>query len=387
MRRPSVVVLGMLTKMPVAGVVWQTIHYLLGFERLGYESWYVEAHGVNPAMFQRHEGDPGSESAANFIATTLARFGLGGRWAYQALHADGRVWGMSEADLQRLYRSADLIVNLHGGTPPRSEHAAHDRLVYLETDPGALQIELYDGRADTFDYLEPHSFFFTFGESYGSPGCELPVTDRFEFRPTRQPVVLALWDGLGPPGTAFTTVANWRQRGRGVRFNGEEYRWSKDLEFRRFLGLPARTKETFELALSNHRPADEERLAKRGWRVRTAAETCPDPEGYRAYIAASMAEFTVAKDRNVRLRTGWFSDRSATYLAAGRPVIAQDTAFGDHLPVGEGLLPFNSFDEAVAAVEAVAADPGRHGRAATDIAREYFDSDAVLGRLLTEVGL
>jgi hypothetical protein len=63
-----------------------------------------------------------------------------------------------------------------------------------------------------------------------------------------------------------------------------------------------------------------------------------EPEPYAQYITQSRGEFTVAKDQNVRLRSGWFSDRSATYLASGRPVITQDTGFGNILPTGRGLF-------------------------------------------------
>ena len=127
----------------------------------------------------------------------MERFGLGGRWAYQALHDDGRLYGMSERELRRLYASAELIVNLHGGTEPRPEHYETGRLVYLETDPVQLQVELHEERQYTLDFLEPHVAFFTFGENYGQPGCGLPVSDRFAFHPTRQPVVLDFWLGGG----------------------------------------------------------------------------------------------------------------------------------------------------------------------------------------------
>jgi hypothetical protein len=148
MRRPRIVVLGMLTKMPVAGVVWQYLHYLMGFERLGYEAWYVEAHGINPSMFST-DSDPGTDRAAAFIASMMRRGGLEGRWAYHALHDDGSVHGLSDSELQDLYRSAALIINMHGGTTPRPEHVSGDRLVYLQTDPGQLQAELQVGRAET----------------------------------------------------------------------------------------------------------------------------------------------------------------------------------------------------------------------------------------------
>src|SRR5439155_25261722 len=178
------------------GVVWQTLHYLVGLERLGYEAYYVEAHGITPTQFIGHAGEDGAAGAAAFIDRVLRRFDLGDRWAFQALHADGRCYGMTAAQLGKLYAEAALLINLHGGTEPRPEHALTGRLVYLETDPVELQLELAEGRQSTIRFLEPHCAFFTFGENYGRPDCLLPVSPRFRFLPTRQPVVLDFWRRL-----------------------------------------------------------------------------------------------------------------------------------------------------------------------------------------------
>src|SRR5437867_4029126 len=211
MHRDKIVVLGMMTKMPVAGVVWQTVHYLVGLGGLGYDVYYVEAHARTPSMFMEREQDDGSGRAAAFIDRVARRFGFAGRWAYHALHDDGRCYGMSESALRRLYESAALIINLHGGTMPLPEHYATGRLVYLETDPVLLQIELHENNPETIAFLEPHCAFFTFGENYGSDDCGLPVSEGFEFKPTRQPVVMDFWEGAakGKPKGAFTTIGNW----------------------------------------------------------------------------------------------------------------------------------------------------------------------------------
>ncbi|HJS50137.1 MAG TPA: glycosyltransferase family 2 protein [Gaiellaceae bacterium] len=387
MRRPKIVLLGMMTKTPVAGVVWQTIHYLLGFQRLGFEPYYVEAHARTPAMLMRDARDDSGALAAGFIRDTLARFGLDRHWAYQALHHDGRVYGMTERELRRLHSSAELIVNLHGGTEPRPDHHETGRLVYLETDPVQLQLELAESRQETLDFLEPHVAFFTFAENYGRPGCRMPVSDRFTFHPTRQPVVIDLWLGAGSNSGTYTTVGNWRQPWRDMTYEGERYAWSKDEEFVKVLDLPARISRPLELALASTTLEDLDLLESRGWRVLPALDISTDPDAYRAYIRGSRAEFTVAKDQNVRLRTGWFSDRSATYLASGRPVVTQDTGFGDVLPTGEALFPFASTDEAIAAIEMIEADYPRARRAAFELAREHFDAGVVLGRLLETVGV
>jgi GT2 family glycosyltransferase len=388
MRRPKVVVLGMMSKMPVAGVVWQNLHYLLGFERLGCDAYYVETHARTPSMLMSDKGDDSSALAAEYIAAIMRRFGLADRWAFRALHDDGSCFGMSELELERLYASADLLLNLHGGTQPLPELAAGGRLVYLETDPVQLQLELHHGVPETLEFLEPHSAFFTFAENWAGADCGLPAQDRFPFVPTRQPVVLDLWPDRGAhPADLYTTIGNWRQEWRDVTYAGERYTWSKHHEFLHHLDLPRRSGAAFELALSSCEESDRELLRGHGWRVRDGLEVSRGIDAYRDYVGASRGEFTVAKDQNVRLRTGWFSDRSATYLASGRPVVTQDTGFGAALPTGAGLLAFDSPEGAVEAIERVDADYSIHSYAAHDLAREYFDHAVVLGALLEHLDI
>jgi GT2 family glycosyltransferase len=386
--RRQIVLLGMMTRIPVAGVIWQTLHYLIGLERLGYEAYYVETHARTPSMLMEREDDDSSAKAAAFIDGVMRRFGFGDRWAFYALHDDNRCLGMSRRELMRLYDSAHALINLHGGTEPfLPELRRNDRLVYLETDPVQLQIELEANVQHTIDFLEPHCAFFTFAENYGAPDCKLPVQDRFQLRPTRQPVVLDFWSGRAGPRESLTTVGNWRQPWRDVTWGGETLSWSKHHEFMKFIELPAHTSQPLELALSSYEAEDKRLLEGHGWQVRHALDFSTDTDAYRDYIAGSRGEFTVAKDQNVRLRTGWFSDRSATYLAAGRPVISQDTAFSNVLPTGEGLFSFSTMDEVLTAIESVNSDYQRHCRAAEEIAAEYFSHEVVLGALLEEIAV
>ncbi|UGS35715.1 glycosyltransferase [Capillimicrobium parvum] len=379
-----IVLLGMMAKTPVPGVIWQTMHYLLGLQRLGFDVHYVEAHGRTPAMLMPDPGADGPARAAALIEELMVRFGLAGRWAYQH---DGRVYGASDTQLRSLFSQAELVINLHGGTPPRPEHSAGGPLVYLETDPVETQVRLHDGDQALRDLLGAHDALFTFAENLGRPGCPLPVTAGFAFHPTRQPVVLEHWAGRGAAAPErFTTVGNWRQAWRAVEYRGERYTWTKDEQWRRFLELPRRTDQPIELALSGMQPHHAEALRARGFHVRDALAFGTDTDAYRDYVAGSRAEFTVAKDQNIRLRTGWFSDRGATYLAAGRPVVTQDTGFGDVLPVGEGLFAVGDPDGAVAAIEAINGDYARHRRAASEIAREHFSAERVLGDLLSHCG-
>jgi hypothetical protein len=280
-----------------------------------------------------------------------------------------------------------LLINLHGATTPRPEHYQTGRLVYLETDPVRLQIELHENQQAAIDLLEPHCALFTFGENYGNADCKLPVSERFRFIPTRQPVVLEYWQGGEGDNNLFTTIGNWKQRWREVSFGGETYHWSKHYEYLKFITLPQCTSQPFELALSCLDDKDRKMLQEQGWQIRDSLAFEMDVDAYRQYITGSRGEFTVAKDQNVRLRSGWFSDRSATYLAAGRPVITQETGFNNILPTGEGLFGFLTMEEILHAVEAINSDYARHSQAAAAIAREYLSDDVVLARLLADVGV
>jgi len=385
--RPKIVLLGMLTKMPVAGVTWLIAHYAIGLRRLGFDVYYVEAHARTPSMLMRHEGDDATARAVEFLGSQMASLGLEGKWAFHALHDDGACYGLSWDQLQRLYRDAALIVNMHGGTVPMEEHAAPGRLVFLGTDPGEVEFEIERGDARAMAMLEQHCAFFTWGLNYGNPDCRLPWSSRFAFVATPPPVVLDLWaDRDHGPADTMTTVGNWRQPWRAVRVDGETYHWSKHHEFPKVLDLPGRVDRAFELALGSYQPDDEELLRRHGWAVRPAVSVSSDTETYRDYVTGSRGEFTVAKDQNVRLRSGWFSERSAVYLAAGRPVVMQDTGFANYLGDEGGLLSFTDLDSAVAAIEAVDADYPRHRRAALEIAREHLDAEIVLRRMLAHCG-
>jgi hypothetical protein len=190
----------------------------------------------------------------------------------------------------------------------------------------------------------------------------------------------------GPDARDFTTIGSYRQEGKDVEYGGEMYRWSKHHEWEKILDLPRCTTQPFELAL-NMGPVDRQRLERHGWRVVSPFRFSLDVFGaYPAYIRSSRGELTVAKDQNVRLRSGWFSERDACYLASGKPVVAQDTGFSNVLPVGEGLFAFTTAEEAVAAVEAINADYPRHVKAARALAEEFFDAPRVARELLEAVG-
>jgi hypothetical protein len=260
--------------------------------------------------------------------------------------------------------------------------AVRPRLL-IEQDPGYTH--LWAAGGDPAAIFGRHDVHFTVGANVGTSRSRLP-TCGLRWRALQPPVVLDWWscDGV-PAGGAFTTVGAWRDYGY-VEFEGRVLGPKVD-EFERFMALPALAGEPLELALAIDRDdPDRERLGASGWRLEDPA-TVATPERYRAYICSSAGEFSCAKGGYVGTRSGWFSDRSACYLAAGRPVVAQATGFEDVLPTGAGLFAVGTPEEAAAAIAEIRADYARHAAAARELAREHFDGERLLGDALELAGI
>jgi len=387
--RGTVLVFGTMGQTPFAGIAWQVLQYLEGFRRLGFDVYYVEDTDTWPFDPVRNAVCDDCRYAVGFIDGLMEEFGFADRWVYRSGATD-RTYGLSDARFAAILERADALVNLTGATILREEHRRVPVRIYLETDPVLPQIEVAQGRRFTIDVLAAHTHHFTFGENLGAPDCTVPLSD-FKYFATRQPVVVEWWSPAdrrpAAPGDSFTTIGNWVQSGKDTEWNGEIYRWSKHLEFLKFIDLPSLTAQRFELALSQI-DADAIRLLEaHGWHVVDAVLLSCDVDRYRDYIRGSLGELTVAKDQNIRLRSGWFSDRSACYLAAGRPVITQDTAFGNILPVGEGLFAFSDMDGILDALERIGADYQRQSAKAREIADQYFKAERVVGDMARVVGL
>jgi hypothetical protein len=380
-----IVVLGIMGCIPVAGtgVAWNTIQHLVGLRRLGYDVYYVEATGVWP--FNATTDD--CTYPVRYISTLLSCFGFQEKWAYVAAHSDGRCYGLSEWQVKELYTRADAIVNLFGGTVLQEEHLRCPIRIYLETDPVVHQIRIANGEQKYIDLIGAHTALFTWGANYGEADCGVPIKP-FVYKPTRGPVVLDYWDTpCDPAARWFTTVGHWDQSVKDLEYQGERYSWSKHREFLKVLPLPRSTTQEFSLALAIDDPAAVQMLESYGWHVEDAYETSKTLASYRQYIWRSRGEFTVAKDMNVRLRSGWFSERSACYLAAGKPVVTQETGFSKFLPTGFGLYAFDGLEDIPPAIEAINSDYQKHSQAAKEIAAEYFDAEKVLRQLMIESGL
>ena len=387
MKRGKVIVFGIAVCYPLGGIAWQFLHYLVGLHRLGYDVYYVEDSSREVYDPVLNDITPDATANVDAVAPFFEAYGFAGRWCYRSHGPRGRCYGMSHSQLAQLYADADAFLNVTGGQELRDEHLRIPRRVYVETDPVASQIEVAQGNETTIRELAGHDTHFTYGENIGTGQCPLPAL-RFRWQPTRQPVLIDLWRAE-PPASArpYTTIATWKNAGRDIIFNGQMYHWSKHHEFLKFIDLPSRARhDRFELALAVE-PKTQQRLRNHGWSLTHSVKLSRDFDAYRRYIQSSRGEFTVAKDQNIRLRSGWFSDRAACYLAAGRPCIEQDTGFSEVLPIGQGLFSFRSYDEIVLALDAIRRDYPAACRAAAAIADEYFAADQVLASLMARADL
>jgi hypothetical protein len=381
----KILVFGILFWYPLAGVTYQFLHYLLALRRLGYDPYYIEDSGrwvYDPAL---NDLTPDAFRNVQSVASVLDAHGFLERWAFRGNYPDGQCYGMSESAILKLYREADAFLNVTGAQEIREEHLACPRRIYVESDPFAIQVKAASGNVSAIAALRAHDTHFSFGENLGAADCEVPV-EGFHWLPTRQPVAMELWEAGTKPASAYSTITTWHNKGKDITHNGDTYYWTKDREFLKFLDLPGRTEAPFELAVQV--PDDVRQLLRtHGWRQVNCIEISKDIGCYRDYIQQSRGEFTVARDQYVRPNTGWFSDRSACYLAAGRPVITQETGFSKFLPTGKGLFGFRTMDDVLAAVETIESDHAGNCRAAREIAKEYFAAEKVVGSLMERAGL
>jgi hypothetical protein len=382
------VVLGMMGRSPFGGQTWLYLNWLLGLHRLGHEVWYVEDDTVWPYHPGLNAISDDCSYAVRHIRESMARIGLADRWAFRLADRDDACFGLSHAELRRLYGTCDALLNVVGATDLREDQLEAPFRVYVETDPVTAELQLANGDPHTKEAFASHHAIATYGENYGAPDCGVPLDGRAYVK-TRQPVDLEHWPAAYEPGAhAFTTISNYRHEGNDVEYGGELYTWSKHHEWERFLDLPALTRQQLELALKIDDPVDRDRLVRHGWHVVSPFELSLDVFGaYPGYVRRSRGEFTVAKDQNVRLRSGWFSERDACYLASGKPVVAQETGFSNVLPTGEGLFGVSSPEEAAAAIDEINAGYERHCEAARALAEEHFEARAVARRLLEDLGL
>ena len=378
--RMRIVVLGYIVRGPVGGLAWHHLQYVLGLVRLGHDVRFVEDSDDYPACYDpvRHVVDSDPSYGLRFASDAFGGLGIGDLWSYYDAHT-AQWFGPDRANAEQFCRSADLVLNLSGMNPLRDwTHIVPIRAL-VDTDPLFTQIKhLTDPIAR--ERARQHTAFFSYAENIAAGTARIP-DDGFKWRPTRQPIVLDCWGISSPPsGARYSTVMQW-QSYSPVEFDGIRY-GTKSMSFEPYMDLPRRTSAHLEMAVGGA-DAPREMLRSNGWSVQDPLSVASSPWDYKTYISGSRGEFTVANQGYVVSNSGWFSDRSAAYLASGRPVVTQETGFSEWLTAGAGLFSFETSEAALEAVATIERDYIHHSRAARRLAEEYFNSAEVLS-LLTE---
>lgn len=387
MSRPIAIVAGYLARFPLGGHLMSQIHFLAGLRRLGYDVVFVEHHGWSLSCYDPHRNVMTDDPTAGLaeVKRVFEKFG-GAQWKLCYADAAGDYHGLSRDQLVRLCHDSAVLLSI-ASTTWLEEFRECKMRVFLDTDPGFTQFRMAPtstpscaGYASAYDFQH----HFSFGERIGKPDCSIP-DHGLQWQPTRPPVALELIEPrFTPHAKTFTTVTSWTAYG-DTEYKGETY-GSKNIEMLKLLDLPKRAGKIFEVALAGP-DAPAQKLREAGWIVVDAREVTLEVENYFDFIGRSRGEFSVAKEGYVKTRSGWFSERTANYLAMGKPAIVQDTGWSAIMPTGEGLFAFRTADDIASAVEAIAKDYRRHCQAARRIAEEYFDSDKVLGELLRRCDL
>lgn len=387
-----IVVTGLAATFPYGGVFWDYLQYVLGFHQLGHDALYLEDTGK--WCYKPEAGtfvETGEENAKR-LADNIARYmpELSDKWSFR--DGSDQQFGMGRAETIEFCRTADLFIHLSASCVMRDEYFEASRVAFVDSDPMYTQAKLspasdpshpeYQASLDHVAWLRRHDVFFSFGESVGQPGCLIP-RELIPWQPTRQPIAIDRFvdRGIAPSDRRqmLTTVASWNPHEVSVDIAGQTY-GGKSIEFENYMSLPKRLSLPTELAISGDAP--RERLKANGWNPVDALPVSGEPGVYRDYLANSAGELSTAKHAYVASRSGWFSCRSAVYLALGVPVVVQDTGFTAHIPSGRGVFAFTNEDEAVAGVEAIVADPVKQSQAAQEMARAYFDARRVLPRFI-----
>jgi hypothetical protein len=357
------------------GMQWLNLHYIAGLRALGYEVFWLDVLGPPKKGAQRS-----LNAMVDGFRVQCEQFGLGDQWAI--LYDNNKVFGMTERSLQSLCGDTALLINLCGALKNDDLLRRLQRRAYFDLDPGFTHIWAQDWDMD----LSKHNLFFTVGLNVGQPEFSIPLRG-IDWQTYMPPIALEYWPAqTGTNAANFTTIGQWR--GQYAVWKDEIY-GPKSEEFLKFVELPRKSPQAIELALLIHETETDDLAALRrnNWRLVHPHEAAGGRDGFRSYIQGSRAEFSVAKQGYVKTQSGWLSDRTACYLASGRPVLVQDTGFGKHLPTGKGLLTFTTLEEAVQGIESINADYVVHSVAARKLAEEKFAAPKVLQSILDRAGV
>lgn len=378
-----IIVLGYIIRGPLGGLAWHHLQYVMGFARLGHDVYFVEDSNDYESCY-----DPISNTTTTdpsyglaFADQIFTKVNLADRWCYYDAHSS-KWMGPCSNKIHDICKSVDIILNMGGKSILRPWFKNIPIRIIIDTDPVFTQIRFLKNN-DYMEQAHEHTVFLSFGENIFKENC-LITDDGFPWKPTRQPVVLDAWAvTAGKKEGKFTTVMQWDSY--PAQEYQEKYYGMKSESFGDYFDLPNKVKADFELALGSA-SAPRDTLKSKGWHIVNPLNVTKDPWTYQEYIQSSKAEFTVAKHGYVVTNSGWFSERSAAYLASGRPVVVQDTGFSQWLPTGEGVLTFRNINEAIAAIEEVNSRYEYHCKKAREIAEEYFKAEKVLSKMMDEIG-
>ncbi|MCO6044738.1 hypothetical protein NG895_12545 [Aeoliella sp. ICT_H6.2] len=371
-----IVVAGYMIRLPLAGNILAFAQYLRGLELLGHEVLYVEESGWPDSCYEPlancYSSCPvaGMDATKDLLATIDCRCTIS---YVDSTHQVG--YGVDRLDIRRFIQNADLVINL-GGVNWLEEFAEAQHVVLVDMDPMFTQIGSF--AKEGFDR---YNICFTYGTNVGRPDCDVPAAD-VEWVPIVPPVIPELWSSLPCPTAepVFSTVANWSAYG-DVEWNGIRY-GQKGEEFLKMQQLPRLVDAKLRIATSGMPRRIAAQFREFNWEIVDGQHTSLNLSTYQSYIADSSGEFSVAKNGYVKARTGWISDRTVCYLAAGRPAILQDTGVPDPLRGLPGWNTFDTVEEAAEAINRVTRDWHHERSRAQQLARERFDYRVVLPELV-----
>ena len=379
-----IVVGAYMVRYPLGGMLSLAVQLVAGLRRLGHEVTVVEKAGWEGSCFDPVAGAMSDDCAYGtaVVRSLLAEYGLGDRWCF--VDAGGACHGLPAGELRAALDGCDAFLDAGTHGHWLEDLPAGRPRVLLDGEPGWTQMRWMQ-RSAAGEPLPDYDVHLTVGQNVGTTRSAIPTVGR-RWGHTFYPVLCDEFTPVPPrPGASYTTVMNWQAHDT-LEFGGHTY-GQKDMEFERFVDLPRLAEPaSLEIAIAGS-GVPRERLTRAGWGLRDAHATTHSYDGYRAFIGGSRGEFSVAKNVFVATNSGWFSDRSAAYLASGRPVVVQDTGISGHLPCGEGLFAVADAEGAAAAIEEIEQDYGRHAAAARAIALEYLAAERVLPAILGEVGL
>ena len=377
-----IILAGYMFRYPLGGMLSNTLQYLIGLVKQGHDVFFVEKSEYENTCY-----DPGQNRTSNdcaygirHVSALLSRFDLADKWCFRDF--GGNYFGLGKAQVFTLFKTADLFID-YGAHGSWNEEAQETPLkVLIDGEPGTTQMKMCLKMEQGLP-LPDYDFHYTVGQNIGEKNCTVPEagktwqkifhpvdTDQFTHIP------------INPRG-AYSTVMNWKSR-ENLQFHGRVF-GHKDMEFDKFLALPDKTSASFDIAVAGSNMPETELMANH-WTIRDAHRITLTYDTFIDFIVESKGEFSVCKNTFAITNSGWFSDRSAVYLACGKPVVVQDTGFETHLPVGHGLFAVRTVEEAAEAIKEIDGDYTHHSTCAREIACEYLDAQKVIGKFIRELG-